>query len=227
MAKQTIIIDESLLKVNQHCIVLSSPIPLQTLSSAICGAGAGMYTHFINRHVSKDYKCINHKKDMEDFITSLGYNVDETIGMMTAVNTENVSFKLYNTETFSFLIVVTAGVGNAVDATKAHTITRYGDYIGTINTWIFINGKLSKEAFVQSVMTATEAKTKVLSDLQISDAQSNTIATGTSTDSILIAATQSGANLPYAGTATPLGKLIGKAIYHETKRAILNGSTRK
>ena len=31
---------------------------------------------------------------------------------------------------------------------------------GTINTWIFVNGELTEEAFIQSIMTATEAKVK-------------------------------------------------------------------
>ena len=41
-------------------------------------------------------------------------------------------------------------------------------------------------------MTATEAKVKVLQDLEVKDPNTGTIATGTSTDSILIAATQKG-----------------------------------
>ena len=35
---------------------------------------------------------------------------------------------------------------------------------GTINTWIFVNGELTEEAFIQSIMTATEAKVKVMND---------------------------------------------------------------
>src|SRR5699024_4853211 len=97
--------------------------------------------------------------------------------------------------------------------------------LGTINTWLFINGHVGDDTLVQAITTATEAKTRALHDLDIRDPISNTLATGTSTDSILVAATQSGAKLPYAGTATPQGQLIGKAIYQETKRPILR--TRK
>ena len=49
-----------------------------------------------------------------------------------------------------------------------------------------------------------------MNDLKVIDEVTGTIATGTSTDSILIAATQTGEVLEFAGTITPLGKLISK-----------------
>ncbi|SIB98102.1 Adenosylcobinamide amidohydrolase [Mycobacteroides abscessus subsp. abscessus] len=49
---------------------------------------------------------------------------------------------------------------------------------------------------------------------------SGTLATGTSTDSILVAAAQSGKRLEFAGTITPLGKLISKAVYDCTAEAL-------
>jgi iron complex transport system ATP-binding protein len=75
-------------------------------------------------------------------------------------------------------------------------------------------------------MTATEAKTRALHDQQVKDSVTGTIATGTSTDSILIAATQQGENLEYAGTITPLGKVIGKGVYECTVMAIQNSQRR-
>jgi iron complex transport system ATP-binding protein len=83
-----------------------------------------------------------------------------------------------------------------------------------------VNGELTEEAFIQSIMTATEAKGKVMNDQKVMDKVTGTIATGTSTDSILIAATQQGKCLEYAGTITPLGKLISKAVYQCTTRAL-------
>src|SRR5699024_8550765 len=214
-------INPNLINVHNEYISLAAPIPLRTLSSAVSGAGLGWYFTFVNRHVNKNYRIANHREDMQSFIHQIGYDVSETVGMMDAVKVKEVAFKLDNEDEFSVFIVVTAGVGNAVDSTEAYHYTRENN-IGTINTWIFINGYVTDEALVQSVITATEAKTKVLFDLNIHDPFSNTIATGTSTDSILVAATQQGKTLPYAGTATPLGQLIGRAVYNETKRAILH-----
>jgi iron complex transport system ATP-binding protein len=69
-------------------------------------------------------------------------------------------------------------------------------------------------------MTATEAKCKVMESQKVMDNVTGTIATGTSTDSILIAATQQGNSIEFAGTITPLGKLVSKAVYECTTIAI-------
>ena len=55
--------------------------------------------------------------------------------------------------------------------------------------------------------------------LEVKDPVTGTLATGTSTDSILIAATQRGEKLQYAGTITPLGKLISQGVYDCTARS--------
>ena len=92
--------------------------------------------------------------------------------------------------------------------------------VGTINTWVIINGHLPDEAFIQAMITATEAKAKALQIENIKDPLTNTIATGTATDSILVAATQQGKSLPYAGPITPLGKLIANGVFECTVKAI-------
>lgn len=215
------IVHEDLIKIKEDYIALTSPIPLYTLSSAVLGAGFGHYKTFINRHVDKDYAALNPSFDLKKFIERKGFAVDETIGMMTAAKISNVSYKLYEADAFSLLVVVTAGVGNAVDCTKSYRYMRKEEQ-NTINTWLFINGRLTDEAIVQSIITATEAKTKALKDLHIVDPVSKTIATGTSTDSILVANTQKGTTIEYAGSIAPLGQLIGIAVYTETKKAIEN-----
>src|SRR5690625_2426482 len=221
-----LMINESLLVVKPEHIALTSPLPLRTLSSGISGSGIGWHSHFVNRHVDKDYDCKDHLQDMNAYLIRHTFNPHETVGMMTAVYPEDVSFSTFKEEFFSIFVVVTAGVGNAVDSARAklHHMT---SPIGTINIWIFVNGHMTDEAYIQAVMTATETKTKVLQELNVMDQYTGTIATGTSTDSILIASTQQGEKLPYAGTATPLGRLIGKSVYSETKQAILKSQKRK
>ena len=70
------------------------------------------------------------------------------------------------------------------------------------------------------MITATEAKTKALQQEQVKDPLTGTIATGTSTDSCLVAATQQGEELPYAGPITELGKLIGVGVFECTIEAL-------
>ncbi|KKK38555.1 iron ABC transporter ATPase [Mesobacillus campisalis] len=218
------LIDESLLQVSDEYIMLRSPQHLRTMSSGVVGSGIGWHRNFINRHVGKDYDCSDHRSEMADYIKKLGFEPGETVGMMTAVFLEDASFTFLKEEGFSILVVVTAGVGNAVDASrsKVHSSELVP---GTINIWMFVNGELTEEAFIQGIMTATEAKAKALHELMVRDPLTGTIATGTSTDSILIAATQHGSKMDYGGTVTPLGKLIGRGVYDCTLEAV--GKSRK
>lgn len=211
---------------NEEFIVLKAPFPLRTMSSGVTGSGMGWHHTFVNRHVDKNYNCENHREEMRAYLKANGFEPSETVGMMTAVHTEDVVYRLYEEQQFSLLVLVTAGIGNAVDVSKSHEHS-YCLTPGTINTWLFINGELTDEAFIQSVVTASEAKVKVMHNLNIQDVVSETTATGTSTDSILIAATQNGTVLEYAGSITPLGKLIGKGVYECTEEAIRKSRERR
>ncbi|MEK3935840.1 adenosylcobinamide amidohydrolase [Sporosarcina sp. FSL W7-1349] len=193
--------------------------PMKTLSSAVHNAGIGSYRAFVNRSVDIHYNVDDAQAEMAAYLEQQGFQPAETVGMMTAVSTEHVEIGQYDGDFGSILVAVTAGVGNAVDVSQA--LTREEEQkIGTINTWVIVNGDLSDEAFVQAIITATEAKVKALHDEAIRDPLTGTIATGTSTDSVLVAATQQGAHLPYAGTVAPLGKLVGHGVYDCTVRAL-------
>lgn len=219
-------ISEACIEVLDDIVVLKAPISLRTMSSGVIGAGTGWYKTFVNRHVDRNYNCSDHRKEMADFLRGKGFEPSETVGMMTAVKVQDAVYRLYEEDGWSVLFVVTAGVGNAVDVSNSYS-SSYPIRQGTINSWIFINGELTEEAFIQAIMTATEAKVKVMQELEIKDPQTGTIATGTSTDSILIAASQRGKYFEFAGSIAPLGKLIGKGIYECTHEAIAKSSRRR
>ncbi|MEK3798760.1 adenosylcobinamide amidohydrolase [Peribacillus sp. FSL H8-0477] len=216
---QEIKIEQRYVTQTEEYISLRSPIPLRTMSSGVTGAGTGWYDTFVNRHVNHDYNCEDHLEEMNLFLQERGFDPAETVGMMTAVDLRYAVYQFYQDRDFSIFIIVTAGVGNAVDASRASEHTEDSSP-GTINTWIFINAKLAEEAFIHSIVTATEAKVKALMQLNVMDYITHSSATGTSTDSVLVAATQRGTFLPYGGTATPLGKLIGKGVYECTMKAL-------
>lgn len=210
-AQKELIIDESYLITGNSHLAMTVPKPLKTLSSGVTGAGVGWYTNFVNRHVDKNYRCDDYQQEMISYLCTNHFIPEKTVGMMTAVYIEDAAYKSFSCGDLSVFIVVTAGVGNAVDA--ARTMEHSSELLpGTINIWIFVNGELSEQAYIQSVMTATEAKASVLRSQQVIDPLTGTIATGTSTDSILIAATQEGTPVEFAGTITPLGKLIAAGV---------------
>ena len=219
-------VNELSIKVFPEHIVVKTDQPLKTMSSGVVGSGVGWYQNFVNRHVDKSYNCSDHKNEMANYLEENGFISGETVGMMTAVKLEDVSYKLYHDGDVSIFVVVTAGVGNAIDASIIDRDV-YDFTPGTINTWIFINGELSEEAFIQSIMTATEVKVKVLQNEEVIDQKTGTLATGTSTDSILIAATQKGNMIEFAGSFTQLGRLISKGIYECTTEAIQKSRLRK
>lgn len=206
-------------KVTEDYIQLLADAPLKVVSSAVHNAGMGWYENFINRSITPYYACDDVKEEMMQFLEQQQFAPTNTVVMMTAVSTDKVAIRSFTLADCDIIVAVTAGVGNAVDVTR--TFERNDEtHIGTINTWVFVNGKLSDEAFYQAMITATEAKTKAMHQENIRDLQTDTIATGTGTDSLLIAATQSGEEMPYAGPITAIGKLIGRGVFETTVQAI-------
>jgi iron complex transport system ATP-binding protein len=206
-------------QVDDELVVFQSEYQLRTWSSAVINPGSGWYRTFVNRRVDALYNIDNVQIEMQEFLTNHGFSETETVGMMTAVHTKDAVIREYEGDFGSVVIMVTAGVGNAVDVSRAHEVEAI-QTIGTINTWIIVNGELAEEAFLQAVITATEAKTKALTAESVVDPRTGTIATGTSTDSVLIAATQMGEQIPYAGPITEIGKKIGLGVYECTVEAI-------
>ncbi|HHY71663.1 MAG TPA: ATP-binding cassette domain-containing protein [Bacillus bacterium] len=218
-----------MLKTSQssETIIVESTKPLKTLSSAVINSGFSWSKYFLNRHVDKNYNCDDAAAEMKTYLDNIGIDPTYTVAMMTAAQLEDAAFRTIESEEFSIYVVVTAGVSNAVDVAKAYLRTDLPRSPSTINTWIFIDGNLADAAFVQAMMTATEAKARAVSENKIIDPETKTIASGTSTDSLLIASTQTGCFFEYAGTITPLGKTIGQAVFEATNEAIGCNKLRK
>lgn len=204
---------------SKRFVTLHSEFPLKTVSSAVLNPGTGWFRNFVNRHVEGTYRHEDPRKEMVDYLEAHSYPETDTVAMMTAVNTEKAVIGEYEGSFGSLFVVVTAGIGHAVDVSEAYRHDETPS-VGTINTWIVMNGRLSDEAFIQAMITATEAKTKALIAEGVKDPVTGTLATGTSTDSLLVAATQAGVDLPFAGPATELGKLIGRGVFECTVKAI-------
>lgn len=201
-AEKHVVINESMVEVTDEYFMVKAPIPLKTMSSGAIGSGTGWNDTFINRNIPNNHLGI----DMASFLRSKGFDPSETVGMETCALLEDSVYELFEEIDFSILVVVTANVGNVDEMVPV-----------TVHTWIFVNGELTEEAFIQSIMTATEAKLKAKLVLNILDS-----VTGISTDRILIASSQTGKMLESAGTDNPLGKLISEAVYQCTAKAIKN-----
>ncbi|KGR84780.1 adenosylcobinamide amidohydrolase [Lysinibacillus boronitolerans] len=219
--QQRAVITKEHFTITEQYIKLQAELPLKTVSSAVHNPGIGWHNCLLNRSVPGDYVISDVKSEVSDFLKRENFSPTNTVVMLTAVPTALVAINEFSAPFGSIIVAVTAGVGNAVDVSRVHE-RQDEPYIGTINTWVIINGCLSEEAFFQALMTATEAKTKALQSENIRDERSGTIATGTATDSLLIAATQKGEEMLYGGPITEVGKMIAKGVYETTVQAIRN-----
>jgi len=213
------VINEERLRLTEEYIQIKSDTPLKTMSSGITGSGQGWHRNFINRQVDPYYDCSDYLTEMRQYLEGEGFSPDDTVGMMTAVDISNFEHLFLEEGSSSVYVVATAAGGNAVDASFGQEKDSYKP--GTINLWIFVNGYLTDQAFIQAISTATEAKVKALHNLKVMDKETSTLATGTPTDSILIAGTQQGERFEFAGTATKLGRLIGRAVHHCVLKSLL------
>ena len=99
---------------------------------------------------------------------------------------------------------------------------------GTINMLIMTNMTLSPRAMTRAIITATEAKTAAIQDLDVrsSETPGSNQATGTGTDNIVVVQ-GSGTPINNTGGHSKMGELIAKAVYQAVTQAILeqNGLT--
>lgn len=203
-------------------ISFRSPIPLKTLSSSRFGGGSGWFKHFVNRYVAKAFVSQNElNKETKQLLKRLGVEPMDAVVTYTSVDLKHRALEQVQTDQFALFVVVTAGVAHAVDASlgEKHEQKERTE-VGTINTWIFIDGKLKDYAFVEAIVTATEAKAKALQVENVKDRLTKTIATGNPTDNILIAATQRGNVIETANSTSRLGAKIGEIVYRLIQKAL-------
>ncbi len=148
---------------------------------------------------------------------------EETSLLFTGADMDNLSVVREDYRDLTVYALVTAGVrSNALRASEDEG----GFYRpGTINIIIMTNRKLSPRAMARALITATEAKTAVLQDLDIRSSQSPAVnqATGTGTDNIIVVEGM-GAEVDATGGHTKVGELIGRAVFRAVKDAIFKQS---
>lgn len=201
------------------CVHFHHETPLRTLSSALVGPGLGWSRDVCNFHVDKDYAGQAPRADLQGWLTARGLEAEDCVAMMTAVPLAHLALEEAHAGERRVLVAVTAGVGNAVDVT-APVRDDPRLVAGTINIQVFIDGHLDDGALVNAVQSASEAKVRALDALGIRDPISDTPATGTSTDCLVIAATQRGIATPYAGSGTLLGRAIGGCVFQAIQASL-------
>jgi adenosylcobinamide amidohydrolase len=137
--------------------------------------------------------------------------------LYTGADMDKLAYARAESDGMTVGALVTAGVNS--NAMRASVDT--GAYVehGTINIILLTNRRLTPAAMTRALITATEAKTAALEDLDIRSSYSGKAATGTGTDNILVVS-GSGTRASMTGGHTKLGELIAKAAYQAVSDAI-------
>ena len=199
-------------------LVVHSQQPLTVLSSAVVGGGMVRVRYLLNRHVHRDYDCLDPVADLVAFARSQGIS-EAFVGQMTAVSLQKAQAITLRTETLTVATVVTVGLSNASTPGLSAPVTPGS---GTINMFLLIDACLTPAAMVNAVIIATEVKTQVLMARGVRTPEGYA-ATGTSTDAIAVASTGSGMPLAYAGPVTLGGWLIGRCVRTALEEALAQG----
>ena len=198
-----------------EAIHVQSEEPLVTLSSAIIGGGFSRIRHILNAHVDKNFNSANPK----DWLRSLAARMDigeSFIGLMTAVKLSKARIAFLESGDLGVGALVTAGVRNA---SAAGITPVFSSKPGTINIILLLNARLTRAAMLNAVITATETKTAVLMEKKVLTAEGD-LATGTSTDTTTIAATNNGTLQAYAGPVTTIGWLIARVVRESLQQSL-------
>jgi adenosylcobinamide hydrolase len=196
-------------------IHIQSEGQLVTFSSAIIGGGLSHVRHIINAHVDKNFNSSNPK----NWLRSLAATMDihgSFIGLMTAVKLSKARITFLESDGLGVCALVTAGVRNA---SAAGITPPFISNLGTINIILLLQARLTRAAMLNAVITATETKTAVLMEKNILTPDGDA-ATGTSTDTVTIAATNNGALQAYGGPVTTIGWLIARAVRESLQQSL-------
>ncbi|NLA74074.1 MAG: ABC transporter substrate-binding protein [Deltaproteobacteria bacterium] len=155
----------------------------------------------------------------EKVLRVLGKSEAETSFLFTGADVDNVAVIKETYREMSVYAVITAGVkSNAMRM----SVDEGGYYEpGTINILLLPNMKLTERAMAGVIITATEAKSAALQDLDIRSSYSPAFqATGTGTDNIIVVQGSGERSLDTAGGHTKLGELMAKAVYKGVREAV-------
>jgi adenosylcobinamide amidohydrolase len=211
-------------------LAVLSDIDLITVSSAIYNGGFKKVKAILN--VQAPEECSDRKlhedpqKVVVDSAKKLGLT-ENFVGMITAAAVDKFTLVSKKDGDLAVNVVATAvdpeGETCSHAETAGETIT-VEEMTGTINIIVAIDGNPTESCLVSTVITATEAKTAALWELDVRSRYSGDVATGTVTDAIIVAKTGRGAPVVNGGPPSKLGQLVGYCTRKAVKEAVMKAN---
>ncbi len=219
-------------EVQGNKLVVKSKTPMKILSSAVLNGGLQEANYIVSVQVPEDAGSdiddeVHRKADdfLKEETSKMGLPQDQVVGIMTAANMKKIEVTTEKFEDITLTTLATGGVHFAATAgDEIASKQRAFPYkkVGTINIVVLVDGNLTESCMVNAVSTITEAKAVALRELDVRSRFSGELATGTVTDSNVIACTKRGNQIKYSGIGTPIGELIGKTVREAVKKALRN-----
>jgi len=218
------------LVLKDNVLAVISDIELTTVSSAIYNGGFKKTKAILNVQATNDLTDQQLHADPQKFIVDsakkLGIS-NNFVGMVTAAAVDK--FALASKKDGDLTVTVTATAVDTDGNTCSHAETagetmNVAEMLGTINIMIVIDGNPTESCLVSTVLTATEAKTAAMWELDIRSRYSGDVATGTITDALIVAKTNRGKPIVYGGPASKLGQLVGYCTRKAVKESIMKAN---
>ena len=159
---------------------------------------------------------LNYEEFEEKFPVNLGIPRGDLALLSTGANMDNLAVCEKSFQDLIVCCLATGGVGNALRSgvDGANWMEQDGKYVntlGTINIILLTNVTLTDGAMARAIITATEAKTAALQDMDArSSVSPENQATGTGTDNmIVVSGNWCGKPIRSTGGHTKMGELIG------------------
>ena len=203
---------------------------LSTVSSAIYNGGFKKAKAILNVQAPEEFSDQELHANPQKFIVDSAKKVgisENFVGMVTAAAVDKFVLvtKKYGDLAVSVIATAVDPAGNTCShAESAGEIIKVEEMTGTINIMVIIDGNPTESCLVSTVLTATEAKTAALWELDIRSRYSGDVATGTITDAIIVAKTNRGAPIVNGGPASKLGQLVGYCTRKAVKEAVMRAN---
>lgn len=165
----------------------------------------------------------------------IGLDPESVIGLGTAANMDNAVIGSFDCNGIEVSAAITGGIrgngGRAGDSASYDEMEKNVSRNGTIVIILMIDADLSDSALLGALMTATEAKSRVIQKLMAKSLYSKGIATGSGTDQVAVLCNKNNCRkIENYRNGSDLAKTIKKCVDHTLTEALdrqtmMNSST--
>jgi adenosylcobinamide amidohydrolase len=173
--------------------------PARAISSAPLGGGVGERSWVLNAQVALDYQRTDPDHHLAEIASEAGV-AGAGVGMMTAAALEVAHAHDDGVDAWATVgITLPTWAADQDDAVSAWVP-------GTINIVVSLPVAMADAALVNTVMTATEAKSQALFDAEVPG-------TGTASDAVCILTASRGRPEPFGGPRSAWGGRLARAVH--------------